>query len=101
MTSGFVLTNYWFLIGWVAIMGVISFLIPYRRPERIMGRVQYRWPIPMALVAIVPLIVWAGTRTDMFGDTGVYRNTFFNAPSQFFKSSGIDVVRQVKLRMMD
>ncbi len=82
MTSGFVLTNYWLLIVWVAIMGVISLIIPYRRPERIMGRVAYRWPVLMALVAIVPLIVWAGTRTDGFGDTGVYRNTFLNAPDK-------------------
>ena len=80
MTSGFVLTNYWFLIGWVAIMGIVALVIPYRRPERIMGRIEYRWPIPMALVAIVPLIVWAGTRTDQFGDTAAYRNKFLNAP---------------------
>lgn len=82
MTSGFVLTNYWLLIVWVAIMGVVALIIPYRRPERIMGKVVYRWPIPMALVAIVPLIVWAGTRPNGFGDTGIYRNTFLNAPSQ-------------------
>lgn len=87
MASGFVLTNYWFLIGWVAIMGVVSFVIPYRRPERIMGRIEYRWPIPMALLAIVPLIIWAGTRTDAFGDTGVYRSTFLEAPDQFSKWS--------------
>ena len=85
MTSGFVLTNYWFLIGWVAIMGVISFLIPYRRPERILGRIEYRWPIPMALVAIVPLIIWAGTRTNLFGDTSVYRQHFLNAPDQLYQ----------------
>lgn len=53
-----------------------------KKKELVMGRIELRWHILPAILMVVPYIVWAGFRTDNFGDTYAYRSTFWDAPSQ-------------------
>lgn len=75
------LTNYWWLLIWLFAAGAVLTAVLPKQPVLIMGRREYRWSVPAALILVLPYIIWAGFRTDSFEDTGVYRATFFNAPS--------------------
>lgn len=61
--------------------GFIAYFFP-RRQEIVLSVRERRWTIPAALLAISPYITWAGFRSSSFGDTGSYRRTFLEAPSQ-------------------
>lgn len=76
------LTNYWWLLIWMFTSGVfLACLFPKRR-ELVCGEVKERWEVVPAVLLVVPYIIWAGFRTNGFGDTGSYRTTFLEAPSQ-------------------
>lgn len=76
------LTNYWWLLIWMFTSGVfLACLFPKRR-ELVCGEVKERWEVVPAVLLVVPYIIWAGFRTNGFGDTGSYRTTFLDAPSQ-------------------
>lgn len=76
------LTNYWWLLIWMfAGGGFIAYFFP-RRQEIVLGVRERRWTIPAALLAISPYLIWSGFRNDSFGDSGAYRRTFLEAPSQ-------------------
>lgn len=51
--------------------------------EYVLGKKEIRWNVLPAILMVVPYIVWAGFRTDIFGDTAVYRQNFINAPNTF------------------
>ena len=74
------LTNYWWLLIWIFIGGLLTSLVP-KRQELINGRIEERWkPIP-AYILMLPFIIWAGFRTDsVVGDTANYRAAFKEAP---------------------
>ena len=74
----FVLTNYWWLLIWMFLGGVICGYFPKRR-EPLGDRMVRRWDIGPALLLVLPYILWAGFRPNGFGDTGIYRESFFNA----------------------
>ena len=74
------LTNYWWLLIWIFIGGLLAFFIP-KQQELVNGRKVERWTMPTALILIAPYIVWAGFRSNAFGDTEAYRIAFRNAPS--------------------
>lgn len=75
-----VLTNNWFALLWIPIIGLaMHIMIPQKR-VRINGKIEYRWEMWMAILAIIPYVVWAGYRIDT-GDTGVYRKLFLSAPA--------------------
>ena len=65
------LTNYWWLLIWIFIGGVLALFIP-KQQELVNGRKVERWTMPAALILIAPYIVWAGFRSNAFGDTGSY-----------------------------
>lgn len=44
-----------------------------------------RWTMPAALILILPYILWAGFRSDNFGDTGAYQRAFRECASSFGK----------------
>ena len=57
------LTNYWWLLIWIFIGGVLALFI------LVNGRKVERWTMPTALILIAPYIVWAGFRSNAFGDS--------------------------------
>lgn len=62
------LTNYWWLLIWIFIGGgVLALFIP-KQQELVNGRKVERWTMPTALILIAPYIVWAGFRSNAFGD---------------------------------
>ena len=62
------LTNYWWLLIWIFIGGVLALFIP-KQQELVNGRKVERWTMPPALILIAPYIVWAGFRSNAFGDS--------------------------------
>ncbi len=81
------LTNYWWLLIWLFTGGaLLAYAFP-KKTEIICGRTEERWNIAPAILLVVPYIIWAGFRTDKFGDTGAYRSTFWSAPSQLTQLS--------------
>lgn len=62
------LTNYWWLLIWIFIGGVLALFIP-KQQELVNGRKVERWTMPTALIRIAPYIVWAGFRSNAFGDS--------------------------------
>lgn len=63
------LTNYWWLLIWIFIGGgVLALFIP-KQQELVNGRKVERWTMPTALILIAPYIVWAGFRSNAFGDS--------------------------------
>lgn len=77
------LTNYWWLLIWLFIAGPILYYIFPQKHETIMGKKEVRWQMLPAVILAVPYMVWAGFRSDAFGDTGVYRSGFADAPTTF------------------
>ena len=71
------LTNYWWLLIWLFLGGVIFGKMPKRR-EQLNGETVERWDIWPAILMVVPFIIWAGFRHNYFGDTALYRKTFLN-----------------------
>ena len=85
------LTNYWWLLIWLFTGGVVlAALIP--KSERVLGTLEERWRIVPAVLLVLPYIIWAGYRSDNFGDTYAYREVFKEAPSSL--SGLINVCRK-------
>lgn len=76
------LTNYWWLLIWLFTGGALLAWFFPRKRETVCGKIENRWGVAPAILLVVPYIIWAGFRTDAFGDTGAYRATFLAAPSQ-------------------
>ena len=77
------LTNYWWLLIWIFIGGgVLALFIP-KQQELVNGRKVERWTMPTALILIAPYILWAGFRSNAFGDTGSYQKAFRECASSF------------------
>ena len=75
------LTNYWWLLIWAFVGGFV--LNNYMPKETIFvaGKREERWKLGPAISMMIPYIVWAAFRSDAFGDTGAYRNSFQKLPS--------------------
>lgn len=76
------LTNYWWLLIWVALGGgLLSIAIP-RQQMNVLGKIEYRWSTLAVTILILPLILWCSLRTNsMIGDTAAYRSSFFAMPT--------------------
>ena len=72
------LTNYWWLLIWLFAAGAVLTAVFPKQPVLIMGKREYRWSVPAALILVLPYIIWAGFRNDAWGDTGVYRKSFLS-----------------------
>lgn len=81
--SGFTLTNYWLLLIWIVIAAVVARYFFHEVPEEVMGKREYRWPLPVAIIMVMPYIIWAGNRLEGYGDTGIYRRGFLEDYSGF------------------
>lgn len=76
------LSNYWWLLIWVFVGGGFLAVIFPKTNEVVLGKRKICWSVPAAILLVIPYIVWAGFRTDYFGDTGAYRKAFLDAPSR-------------------
>lgn len=75
------LTNYWWLLIWIFVGGgTLATFIPKQR-ELVQGEMVECWNKYAAVILVLPYIIWAGFRSDAFGDTGAYRAGFRDAPS--------------------
>lgn len=75
------LTNYWWLLIWLFTGGVVLAALIPKKSERVLGTLEERWRIVPAVLLVLPYIIWAGYRSDNFGDTYAYREVFKEAPS--------------------
>ena len=82
------LTNYWWLLIWLFTGGALLAWVFPKKCEMVYGKMENRWEVFPAILLVVPYIIWAGFRTDEFGDTGAYRTMFMKAPSQLGQLSG-------------
>ena len=71
--------NYILILGWVAVMGILSMMISVKRVETVCGKKEYRWRPMWAVVVYLPLIIWSGYRGDI-GDTWAYKKSFSEMP---------------------
>lgn len=72
-----ILTNYWWMLIWILGGGVLAIFVP-KQQELVKGKKVERWTMPAALILILPYILWAGFRSDNFGDTGHTSEHFGN-----------------------
>lgn len=74
-----VLRNYWMLLIWLLTVGIFLNVVIPKTLVTVEGKSEYRWGKFSAFLLVVPYIVWAGYRLDWFGDTPVYRMSFYTA----------------------
>ena len=60
--------NYILILGWVAVMAILSMLTSVKRVETVCGKKEYRWRLGWAVVVYLPLIIWSGYRGNI-GDS--------------------------------
>lgn len=77
------LTNYWWLLIWTFTGGLALAYFSPKEKIMINGRIKERWWMFSAMLLALPYILWAGFRTDSYGDTYAYRAMFRDAPSSF------------------
>lgn len=77
------LTNFWWLLIWLFLFGSLSYLFIPQQTEMIHGRPAVRWKWASAALLALPYVIWAAWRSDFYGDTGMYRNTFLKMPTGF------------------
>lgn len=63
------LTNYWWLLIWVAGAGVCCSFLFAKRTVNFYGHMEERWELVPALILVIPYIIWAGYRSDVWGDS--------------------------------
>lgn len=78
------LTNYWWLLIWIAFGGLLIGAKFQEQPIHVGGKIEYRWSWQAAILVAFPYVIWAMNRS-WFGDTEVYRRTFLNAPASIFE----------------
>lgn len=73
------LRNYWWLLGWIFIVGMFSLVYPTKHREIVLGRERECWRILPAVCVILPYLIWAGFRGDI-ADTYLYHKLFNEMP---------------------
>ena len=81
------LTNYWWLLIWLFTGGIVLAAYFPKHREMVNGKMETRWGIVPAVLMAVPYIVWAGCRSDGFGDTGMYRMIYKDVPDSLSQIS--------------
>lgn len=74
------LTNYWWLLIWLAAAGGFLAAVVAKTPVQVLGKTEYRWSWPATIILACPYVLWCMNRSA-FGDTEVYRETFLEAPA--------------------
>ncbi len=73
------LTNYWWLLIWLAAAGGLLTVAVPKVQVKVLNKREYRWSWPAVLIFICPYVIWCMNRKG-FGDTELYRKTFYNLP---------------------
>lgn len=83
LSNGYIL-----ILIWVGVLGAFTVMAPewIYRTEFVNGEKVRRVTPLFAVVAVLPLVIWAGFRGDV-GDTGAYMEAFADMPTSF---SGIN-----------
>lgn len=79
-----VLRNYWMLLIWLLTVGLFLNVVIPKTLVTVEGKSEYRWGKFSAFLLVLPYIVWAGFRTDWFGDTPVYRMSFYSVANSLY-----------------
>ncbi len=74
------LTNYWWLLIWMALAGGLLAVAVPKKPVQVLGKTEYRWSWGATLVFVCPYVIWAANRVN-FGDTEAYRRIFRDIPT--------------------
>ena len=74
------LTNYWWLLIWLALAGGVLAAVVPKKPVQILGKTELRWSWGAAIVLVCPYVLWAANRVH-FGDTEAYRRMFRDIPT--------------------
>lgn len=75
------LTNYWWLLIWMFTGGLFLAYFAPKQVQNMTGEIKRYWMLIPSIILIVPYVIWAGFRTDSWGDTYAYREMFEQAPS--------------------
>lgn len=70
------LTNHWLPLFWVLTAGLFFELLIPRQRVYVLGEPKMVWGKINIIIISLPLIIWAAYRSNRFGDTGMYRDTF-------------------------
>ena len=83
LSNGYIL-----ILIWIGVLGALTVMAPewIYRTEFVNGEKVRRVTPLFAVVAVLPLVIWAGFRGDV-GDTGAYMEAFADMPTSF---SGIN-----------
>ncbi len=76
----FQLHNFWWLLIWMFLAGGFCYFFVPQQEEIVLGRREVRWNLLPALITALPYVFWAAWRSDVYGDTGIYRSLFNNMP---------------------
>ncbi len=76
--------NYWLLLIWLFIGGMF-FSNADKQKEIVNGKKVFRWNKLYATLMILPYIIWAGFRSNVYGDTGAYRTGFIEIPQSIIE----------------
>lgn len=76
------MSNYYLILVWVAVAGVLGMMLQVKRVETVNGKKVCRYQPWWALVVILPLIIWTGYR-GYVGDTGAYMRMYADIPRGF------------------
>ena len=63
------LRNCWWLLIWCIVGGFILDRYMPKETIDVLGKKEQRWRLGPALVLVLPYIIWAGFRTNYFGDS--------------------------------
>ena len=74
--------NYILIIGWVAVMAMLSVLTSVKQEETVCGKKEYRWRPVWAVVTVLPL-VWMCSQRGGIMDTGAYLEGYKDMPRAF------------------
>lgn len=74
------MSEYILVLIWLAVAGLISIEIP-KQKMKFGDKIEYRYPIWWAIIIMLPIIYWVGTR-EYIGDTYVYAGNFQSMPQQ-------------------
>ena len=75
------LHNFWWLLIWMFLFGVISYLFIPKKNELVLGKKVERWKWYSAIMLAAPYVIWAAGRSNIYGDTAIYRKTFLGMPT--------------------
>lgn len=93
LSNGYIL-----ILMWVGIIGILTVLAPelVYRTELVNGEKARRVTPLFAVVAVLPLVIWAGFR-GYIGDTGAYMRAFGEMPTSFSQiGTYIDTIKKIR-----